>query len=302
VGKWRKLGLVWRPGGGRWWARAYAHMPTPELLDERTLRVYFAALDDGKFGRPGWVDLDARAPTRVLREAEEPLLDLGDPGTFDDSGVVPSYFAPVAGRRCLYYIGWQRCERVPYKMFTGLAEPDGDRYRRASPAPLIDRTASEPFLRANPTVLIEGGRYRAWYVSATGWTTVDGNPYPHYVIRHAESADGRAWSDGGPVCIGHDSPDEFGISRPWVVRDPDCYRMWYSVRSRSAPYRIGYAESADGVAWVRKDDRAGIERSADGWDAEMVCFPAVIDVHGKRLMFYNGNRHGATGFGVAVLE
>src|SRR5436309_8823016 len=92
--RWRKLGLVWRPGGGRWWARAYAHMPTPELIDERTLRVYFAALDDAKFGRPGWVDLDARDPTRVLREAEEPLLDLGEPGTFDDSGVVPSYFAP----------------------------------------------------------------------------------------------------------------------------------------------------------------------------------------------------------------
>jgi hypothetical protein len=302
VAKWRKLGLVWRPGGGRWWARAYAHMPTPELIDERTVRVYFAALDDAKFGRPGWVDLDARDPTRVLGEAEEPLLDLGDPGTFDDSGVVPSYFAPVAGRRCLYYIGWQRCERVPYKMFTGLAEPDGGRYRRASPAPLIDRTASEPFLRANPTILIEGGRYRAWYVSATGWTSVDGNPYPHYVIRHAESADGLTWSDGGPVCIGHDSPDEFGISRPWVVRDADCYRMWYSVRSRSAPYRIGYAESADGMAWVRKDDQAGVQRSEEGWDAEMVCFPAVTDVHGKRLMFYNGNRHGATGFGVAVLE
>ncbi len=34
----------------------------------------------------------------------------------------------------------------------------------------------------------------------------------------------------------------------------------------------------------------------------MVCFAAVIDVNGRRLMFYNGNRHGATGFGVAELE
>jgi len=131
---------------------------------------------------------------------------------------------------------------------------------------------------------------------------VNENPLPQYVIRHAESADGLHWSDGGPVCIGHDLPDEFGISRPWVVRDADCYRMWYAIRSRSTPYRIGYAESTDGLTWVRKDDEAGIQRSEDGWDAEMICFPAVIDVHGKRLMFYNGNRHGATGFGVAVLE
>jgi hypothetical protein len=78
--------------------------------------------------------------------------------------------------------------------------------------------------------------------------------------------------------------------------------MWYSVRSRAAPYRIGYAESPDGLSWNRKDDQVGIHRSEDGWDAEMICFPAVIDVCGKRLMFYNGNQHGATGFGVAVLE
>lgn len=299
---WRKLGLVWRPCGRHWWARGYAHMPTPELLDERTLRVYFAVLDQYKFGRPAWVDVDARNPTHVLREATEPLLDLGEPGTFDDSGVVPSYFAPVAGRRCLYYIGWQRCERVPYKMFTGLAEPHAGGYRRASAAPLIDRTGAEPFLRANPSILIEEGRYRAWYVSATGWTTVADQPYPLYVIRHAESADGRHWSDDGPICIAHEGPEEFGISRPWVLRDADCYRMWYSVRSRCAPYRIGYAESADGLRWERKDDEVGMQRSADGWDAEMICFPAVIDVHGRRLMFYNGNRHGATGFGVAILE
>jgi len=138
---------------------------------------------------------------------------------------------------------------------------------------------------------------------AQDWTTVHGEPYPQYVIRHAESADGVHWSSGGAVCIGHDSPDEFGIARPWVMRDGTNYRMWYSVRSRSQPYRIGYAESADGLNWARRDERAGIVRSNDGgWDSEMICFPAIIDVHGRRLMFYNGNRHGASGFGCAVLE
>jgi hypothetical protein len=272
------------------------------VLDDRTIRVHFASLDDQKFGRPGWVDIDARNPCHVLRESDEPSLDLGQLGTFDDSGVVPSFFATVNGRPCLYYIGWQRCERVPYKMFTGLAEVGDGRFCRLSAAPLIDRTDAEPFLRANPTVMVEGPHYRAWYVSATGWTTVDGKPYPRYVIRHAESADGLRWSDGGSICIGHDEPDEFGISRPWVLCDAGRYRMWYSVRSRSAPYKIGYAESADGLHWIRQDDKVGVDRSEDGWDGEMVCFPAVIDANGRRMMFYNGNRHGATGFGVAILE
>jgi hypothetical protein len=78
--------------------------------------------------------------------------------------------------------------------------------------------------------------------------------------------------------------------------------MWYSIRSHSRPYRIGYAESADGLCWERRDHEAGIEASASGWDSEMICYAAVIDVNGRRLLFYNGNRHGATGFGVAELE
>jgi hypothetical protein len=279
-----------------------AHLPTPELLDERTIRVHFATLDDRKYGRIGHVDVDPRDPTRVLREADEPALDLGLPGTFDDSGVNPACVVTVGGRRMLYYVGWQRVERVPYQMYAGLAEEDGPRFRRTSAAPVLDRTDAEPFLRSATSVLFDGGRYRAWYVSARGWTEVAGKPLPIYVVRLTESADGRRWSDGGPVCIEHQCDDEFGIGRPWVVRDPDRYRMWYSVRTRSGPYRIGYAESDDGARWTRRDADVGITRSEDGWDSEMVCHAAVLDVNGRRLMFYNGNGHGATGFGVAVLE
>jgi hypothetical protein len=78
--------------------------------------------------------------------------------------------------------------------------------------------------------------------------------------------------------------------------------MWFSVRSRSRPYRLGYAEPRDGRAWQQKDSSVGLTRSEAGWDSEMVCYPCVVDVRGRRYLFYNGNRHGATGFGVAVLE
>ena len=65
---------------------------------------------------------------------------------------------------------------------------------------------------------------------------------------------------------------------------------------------IGYAESDDGLHWVRKDAEVGTGKSDTGWDSEMICYPCVVDVKGRRYMFYNGNRHGSTGFGYAVLE
>jgi len=300
---WRKLGFVYRPPGDRWWARGYAHLPTPMRQGDGSIRVFFAALDDQKFGRIGYADVDPGNPLRVIRTSAEPVFDLGQPGAFDDSGVNPSCVVSVDGEPHMYYIGWQRLQRVPYALFAGLAKFDSTGgLERVSKAPVLDRTDREPFLRSATSVLFDGGRYRAWYVSALDWIQVSGSPYPRYVVRHAESTDGFAWSDGGPVCIGHLGPDEFGIGRPWVVRDPDCYRMWYSIRSRTAPYCIGYAESPDGLAWTRRDELVGIGVSAEGWDSEMICYPAVIDVGGRRLMFYNGNRHGSTGVGAAVWE
>jgi hypothetical protein len=300
--RWRKLGLVYTPAGDRVWARQYAHLPTPVVWDEKTIRVYFSGLDTEKFGRIGYVDVNANDPTRMLSESPEPVLDLGQPGMFDDCGVNPSCLLRIGDCWRMYYIGWQRSQRVPYLLFAGMAESaDGRRFERASRAPVLDRTDAEPFLRSATSVLENDGGYQAWYVSATGWTTVNAESYPRYDVRSADSIDGFNWSSGGAVCIELEV-DEFGIGRPWVVRDADRYRMWYSIRSHSRPYRIGYAESVDGLRWDRQDDRVGIVASNSGWDSEMICYAAVIDANGQRLMFYNGNRHGATGFGVAVLE
>lgn len=78
--------------------------------------------------------------------------------------------------------------------------------------------------------------------------------------------------------------------------------MWFSARSFDLRYVIGYAESFDGIEWTRRDDVVGISASDSGWDSETVCYPCVVDVGDRRYMFYNGNRHGSTGFGVAILE
>lgn len=300
---WRKRGLVYQPSGERWWARRYATIPTAEVLDDRTLRVYFAALDDRSYGRIGFVDLDARDPRRILAESAEPILDLGEPGAFDDCGVNASCAITVGGRCFLYYIGWQRCERVPYMLFSGLAASDDRRvFRRVSRVPVLDRTDAEPFSRSAPFVLPVEGGFRMWYWSCVRWSEGANGIHYNNVIRHATSVDGIRWQADDGVCLEPDWSREYSLGRPWVVRDGGTYRMWFSVRSEDRPYRFGYAESADGRAWVRKDSEVGIRRSESGWDSEMVCYPCVVDAGGSRYLFYNGNRHGATGFGCAVLE
>jgi hypothetical protein len=119
-------------------------------------------------------------------------------------------------------------------------------------------------------------------------------------IKYAESRDGIDWGRDGHVCIDFGAPDEYAISRPCVVKDGDVYRMWYS--HRGSAYRIGYAESADGFDWQRRDEVVGIDVSPSGWDSEMVEYACVFDHGGSRHMLYNGNGYGRTGIGHAVLE
>lgn len=53
--KWRKMGLVYAPRGDLWWAKSHALLPTSEVIDDQAIRVYFASLDENRYGRIGYV-------------------------------------------------------------------------------------------------------------------------------------------------------------------------------------------------------------------------------------------------------
>ncbi|HEX4183823.1 MAG TPA: hypothetical protein VHY34_11260 [Caulobacteraceae bacterium] len=296
---WRKLGMIYKPSGVSDWAVTNAAYPTTDLRSPDRLRIYFTSLDSQNFGRGGFLDVDPADPRRILHIAERPILDIGEIGDFDDSGANPFAVIEFENRRLMYYQGWQRTLRAPFTVFTGLAieEPDGS-FRKWSRVPVLERTAEEPHIRGAPCLMIDGGRLRMWYVSSARWTRRAEGLHYHVSIRHAVSGDGVNWTADPGLCI-QPAANEYAVGRPWVVRDGDAYRMWYSVRSFDQPYAIGYAESDDGLTWRRLDDHAGIFRSKSGWDSEMICFPNVVDVGGRRLLFYNGNHHGASGFGCA---
>jgi hypothetical protein len=144
---------------------------------------------------------------------------------------------------------------------------------------------------------VEAGVWRMWYVSCVRWAMDNGQPKHYYHVKYAESPDGIRWAEERRVSIDFQGPDEYAIGRPCVRKESGLYRMWYCYRGTS--YRIGYAESADGICWTRKDQEAGIEYSVSGWDSEMQAYPWVFEDGRRWYMLYNGNAYGKTGFGIA---
>jgi hypothetical protein len=305
---WHRRGLLFPPADAPAlpaWVGGYGALPFAVPAGDGACRVYFSGRDPENRAQVGACMLDLGSLAVVPESlTAEPLVSPGPPGAFDESGCSMSCLVEHAGRQYLYYTGWTLGRTVPFYLAVGLAvsEDGGRSFQKASLAPVLGRHASDPFLCASPSILIEEGVWRMWYISAIRWEPpsagTDG-PRHHYLVKYAESTDGIEWRRDGRVCVGFASEAEHAIGRPHVLKEGGLYRMWYCVRGDR--YRIGYAESADGLAWIRRDDLAGIEPpSTAEWDSQMQAYPMVFRDGRRWLMLYNGNGYGATGFGCAV--
>lgn len=301
---WKKLGLVYVANGEKDWAISHAYIPTSMMLDEERIRVYVAFLDRHKVGRIGFVDVEASNPLQVIRVSAKPVLDIGQPGTFDDNGVTPICLLKYQDRVCLYYVGWQLGVKVRYFLLMGLAisKDNGESFQRYSQVPILERSDRELFVRTAAHVHIENNQWKMWYIAGSKWIDVNGKQVPTYNMRYQASSSGTDWEKQGSVCLDLTNEDEYGFGRPFVVKENGQYKMWYSIRYISKSYRLGYAESLDGKIWVRKDQQVGIDVSDSGWDSEMVSMACIQKTKYGTYMFYNGNNYGETGFGVAILQ
>ena len=304
---WNKKGPVFCPDNDGWMA-SHATMPAAFVMPE-TIRVFFSSRNSDGKSEIGFVDVDRNDPTKVVYVHDQPVLSPGNLGTFDDSGVQPNCVLENDGRIYLYYLGWNPSISVMTRNNTGLAisEDGGTTFKRAFKGPVLDRTLDEPHYAHTPHVMKDGEVWRAWYASGTEWASIEDRVEGLFHIKCAESADGIHWKRDNVSCI--PPLHEMEVScKPSVIKQDGLYRMWFSVRGAKDfrggenSYRIGYADSKDGIQWERDDKRSGIDVTPDSWDSDMVCYCSIVEADDKFHMFYNGNGFGKTGFGYAVLE
>lgn len=315
--RWSKLGLVFSPGkieDRPWWMNAFAQAPASVVHDE-FVRIYFscrpAPEPNGQFrSYSAFVDLDRDDITKIVGVADQPILSLGERGTFDEFGTYPVSVLREGSTMLAYYGGWTRCASVPFDVAIGCArsEDGGRTFRKLGCGPVLGAVPDEPFVLSGPKIRRFNDRLHLFYIAGRAWKIHNGRPEPIYKIRSAISRDGVNWER-----LGHDlipsriEPDEAQAS-PDVIRIGNkyhmffCYRRSANYRGSEGGYRIGYASSTDLIHWERNDDLAGITPSDDGWDGQMVSYPHVFEVNGQIYMAYLGNDVGKEGFGLAKLE
>lgn len=303
---WIKKGLIFVADGRYDWMASHIQVPFAYKLNDQVIRVYFGTRDKYNRTVTSFMEVDADNPKHIIYIHEKPVLDLGDLGCFDDSGSMPSWIISKDDRIFLYYTGWNVINTVSYRL--AISMDNGLTFERLSYGPIMDRSVFDPCWCAQPSIICDGDIWRMWYLSCTKWKIIAGHPEPFYHVKYAESKDGICWNRTGQVCIDYDDFTE-AIGRPCVYFKDGKYKMLYSFRSatnyRTEPtkgYRLGYAESQDGLKWTRMDQQVGIDRSCEGWDSEMIEYCSKYEQGNTTYLFYNGNGFGKSGIGYAILD
>lgn len=309
---WKKLGNIFDPtvSRPRPWMQEYAQCPTPFVLNERVLRVYIASrpqrgTDYQYVSYPGYVDLAREDTSRVVAIAKEPLMPLGKPGSFDEFGIMPSSFVRRGDEVYAYYSGWTRMQSVPYTLAIGMAisRDDGETFQKVGEGPVLGLSLNEPYFVTGPVVHVVGEQWFMWYLTGRKWLLINGKYEPIYQIASAKSDDGIMWKrDAVPIIPALSENECQDIFSPFFMSGKwHAIFAWREPSTSDGAYRLGYASSNDMESWIRDDSQVGIGLSETGWDSQMMCYPQLVEVDGRILMFYCGNEFGQQGFGAAVL-
>jgi len=312
--KWKKKGILFSPNARFTWMNTHAQVPYTVPFDT-FIRIYFSTREkkdaENQFRSfSGYVDIDKKFPQNIVNISNEPIIELGGIGEFDEHGSMAGSIIKHNNEYYLYYCGWSRKISVPYDWAIGLAKSrDGKKFKKIGKGPILGSTVNEPYLQACPIVYkISDNEWHMFYLSGINWININNKKESQYVLMHAESKDGINWKRNVKPILKPVVEDECQTSASIIKRD-NLYHMFFSYRfgtefreDSNKSYRIGYAYSSDLKEWTRDDTKAGIDISEEGWDSKMIGYPHIFELDGKTYMLYCGNDFGEKGFGYAVLE
>jgi hypothetical protein len=295
--KWIKLGKIFEVNNYNYWLVTHSAIPFVKHLQNDVFRIYFSVRNKFNQSQPGFFDFDLINMKIVNQLTKEPLLTPGFKGSYDDAGVVLSCYCN--DNDLFYYMAYNIPENVPFNNQIGAAYFQGDALVKHTNNPILGKCEKEPYSFGCPWVLKVNEMYYMWYDTNLFWNMENPMQYK-FEIRSAISKDGIKWDKTFQTGMSLEA-NERAIGRPCVIYEDEIFKMWYSLDT-NGKYSIGYAESDNGINWVRKDNEVGIHRSKEGWDSEEIEYPCVFNHKDNKYMLYNGNGYGKTGIGLAILE
>jgi len=226
---------------GEWDEKVY---PGPVIKDGSIYKMWYAASLAGQYAI-GY----ATSPDGInwTKYASNPVFEKGVASSWDESRVT---FPSVIKEDSTYKMWYEGSNSADVRQIGYATSTDGINWTRYVSNPVVTPSQSWCNLDvSNPSVIKDGSTYKMWF----------GGAYSGDVDRigYATSSDGTSWSmyGGNPVVPvgGGGAWDDRHIHWPFVIKEDSTYKMWYGGYDGTGitGYKIGYAESSDGITWSK---------------------------------------------------
>lgn len=310
--RWAKLGCIFNIGSKPPYMVSHAQLPVVLPLGEdrgTKVRVYFCSRDAEIQSRPFYFEGEiTENGFEVTKIMEQPLLDLGKPGMFDDSGVMFSSWLVHDNALLMYYIGWTRRVKVPYQLSIGLAisHDGGLSFKRYADGPILTCNSQDSFCVSRPVVVKHMNIYVMLYWFSDGWVDRGDEKELWYGLAVTESDNPYTFSGERRHIQLFDRSVAYAPSS--VLKKGDEFIVFLCVRGvfdfRTDPtksYRVYYTKTRDFVEFTPPQPASGLEPNGEGFDSTMSEYLWVFKSNSDVFGMYNGDGFGKTGVGLAKL-
>jgi hypothetical protein len=287
--------------------QAWTHTTQADFMAAERQGVDVRALD--ALGTPYGYDADPRGTVRLqsrpgpwTKHPENPVLDVGPPGAWDDTVVDEAKVVFDGQQYHMWYLSRKASGDPGGKlpMMVGYAtSPDSAHWTKYAGNPVLrfGPIGSYDGLGIHaPFVLFDGQTFRMWY---SAWRA-DAQGSATWSINYASSSDGMAWTKeaANPLMVEQRDGrwDATHISEPSVLWNGALFEMWYnggSERTATGGHglRIGYASATNGLRWRRRPEDAWVldVGEPDAWDDFSVARAHVIYDGLRYQMWYEGH-------------
>lgn len=287
------------------WNKSHSQLPVVINIKDSIFRIFYSTRDSQQKSRPSFFDYDVSNDIVVNENKKGPLLELGPPGSFDDSGVMPTEIVKLKNKYYMYYIGWSIKKNVDYHNSIGLAvSNDCTNFKKLFDGPIIAQSKFDPIFCGTMGIFKSKGKLHGYYLSALGWLGDGDILEPSYNLKYVNSTDGINWKNNKTAVDLIE--DEGGLASARVIKLDNTYLMAFSARkkfdfrkNKKNSYRIKFATSNNLVDWEReKKIELTLPSNKEEFDSEMMAYPYLIKYKKTIYFFYNGNDFGKTGIGI----
>jgi predicted GH43/DUF377 family glycosyl hydrolase len=217
------------------------------------------------------------------KDGANPVLDLGSPGSWDQSAV---YFSSVIYNGSGFQM-WFSGDNGSNIRIGYATSPDGVTWTRYAGNPVLDIGLPGSWDEKHvfhPEILYDGMTYHLWYNGQSGLEPE---------IGYASSPDGVTWTKypGNPVLkIGPPgSWDSARVRDASVYHDGSVFHMWFSGADGPGG-QIGHAVSSDGINWTKDPGNPVIVVGSPGrWDDFTIYTPSVLVEGSTYRMWFTGH-------------